>query len=77
MKNPKRFLNNSSCRVMRHPYTAREDYEYFQLFDPDDSDLDSESDPDVHTLFTSYLADAEAKKPPDNLQTCFIYLCNR
>ena len=35
------------------PHVFREDYEYFQLYDPDDSDLDSETDPDVRSLLVN------------------------
>ncbi len=34
----------------------RSDYEYFQLYDPDDSDLESEVDPDVRSLLASHVA---------------------
>ena len=30
-----------------------QEYEYFQLFDPDDSDLESEADPDVRSLLVN------------------------
>ncbi len=32
----------------------RDDYEYFQLYDPDDSDLDGEADPDVRAILASH-----------------------
>ena len=39
--------------VNNHPGKIHRDYEYFQLFDPDDSDIDEEEDPDVRSLLVS------------------------
>ena len=35
----------------------REDYQYFQLYDPDDSDLEEEDDPDVKALLANPFRD--------------------
>ena len=42
-----------------------QEYEYFQLFDPDDSDIEDEADPDVRSLLvnkitTSYTTFSES-----------------
>ena len=39
--------------VNNRPGKIHRDYEYFQLFDPDDSDIDEEEDPDVRSLLVS------------------------
>ena len=39
--------------VKNHSGKIHRDYEYFQLFDPDDSDIDEEEDPDVKSLLVS------------------------
>ena len=39
--------------LYNRPGKIHRDYEYFQLFDPDDSDIDEEEDPDVRSLLVS------------------------
>ena len=44
--------SGSSSKSFNGPKIHQE-YEYFQLFDPDDSDIEDEVDPDVRSLLVS------------------------
>lgn len=49
-----------------------QDYEYFQLFDPDDSEIDDEADPDVRSLLVSKLTSYTVLVPSKNKKCCCL-----
>ena len=69
--------NNNGVRPQngcgRQPH---HDYEYFQLYDPDDSDIEDEADPDVRSLLinkiTTYVS---FPQPQNNRCNYFIFWC--
>ena len=54
-----------TCATPKNGYGPRihQEYEYFQLFDPDDSDIEEEVDPDVRSLLVSKIT----------TYTCLLY----
>ena len=57
-----------------------QEYEYFQLFDPDDSDIEDEADPDVRSLLvsritTTYTTFSETAEKRCCVCSWYIRLC--
>ena len=60
--------SSGNCRLPQ----LHQDYEYFQLFDPDDSDIDDESDPDIRSLLVSKITSYAVLTKTNNSKSCCL-----
>ena len=62
-----------TCATPKNGYGPRihQEYEYFQLFDPDDSDIEEEVDPDVRSLLVSKITTYTTFSQSSPKKCCF------
>ena len=60
-----------TCGTTKNGPRIHQEYEYFQLFDPDDSDVEEEVDPDVRSLLVSKITSYTTFSQSSHKKYCF------